>query len=85
MDQCTHCIARSNLKKCEAIDCGHHENWYAMELKKMQAKSGAVAGYIALAEKWEKEGEFLAGENATLLVNAVRNTYLKCAKELRAI
>lgn len=33
MDQCKHCAARGNIKKCEASKCNIHESWYVQTLK----------------------------------------------------
>jgi len=33
-DQCKHCALRGDINKCLTADCGHHENWYAIEQQK---------------------------------------------------
>jgi hypothetical protein len=44
MDQCKNCTVRGNLKECENTDCGHHDNWYVLELKaKLKALQESTA------------------------------------------
>lgn len=28
-DECRYCLCRSNLEKCLATPCNHHDSWYA--------------------------------------------------------
>ena len=38
-DQCMHCELKGDIKKCLAIECFQHENWYA---KKQQSRIDAL-------------------------------------------
>ena len=33
LDQCKYCILKGDFKECVKQDCGHHDTWYAKQLK----------------------------------------------------
>lgn len=40
-DQCRHCTLRGKIAECLAVECFHHENWYAKEQQKRIDDLGA--------------------------------------------
>jgi len=46
-DQCKNCIHFKNFDTCCAEDCQHHDNWYAVELKKKLSELTSATHILA--------------------------------------
>lgn len=31
INECRYCTLRGDIKKCKAVECFHHDNWYAVQ------------------------------------------------------
>ena len=68
-DQCMNCQCKGDIKKCLATDCGHHENWYAIEQQKkidelQLEKEDLRDGLINMLSKFEPRKDNLFSQRS---------------------